>query len=91
MTILFLVLLLAVNFIISWSNANYVGRYWSESKEVGGSFRAYIIAGYIMAIAGFTMVYGYILLLICPFFLQLFSSSAFRQLFQLVFIYGFAV
>lgn len=71
MTILFLVLLLAVNFIISWSNANYVGRYWSESKEVGGSFRAYIIAGYIMAIAGFTMVYGYILLLICPFFLQL--------------------
>ena len=31
----------------------------------------YIIVGYIMAIAGFTMVYGYILLLICPFILQL--------------------
>lgn len=71
MTILLLVLVLALNFMISWANANYVGRYWSESKEVGGSFRIYIIVGYIMAIAGFTMVYGYILLLIVPFFLQL--------------------
>lgn len=71
MTILLLVLVLALNFMISWANASYVGRYWSESKEVGGSFRAYIVAGYIMAIAGFTMVYGYILLLICPLFLQL--------------------
>lgn len=71
MATLFLVLALALNFIISWANANYVGRYWSESKEVGGSFRAYIVVGYIMAIAGFTMVYGYILLLISPFFLQL--------------------
>lgn len=71
MAVLFLVLALALNFIISWANANYVGRYWSESKEVGGSFRAYIVVGYIMAIAGFTMVYGYILLLISPFFLQM--------------------
>lgn len=71
MAILLLVLVLALNFMISWANANYVGRYWSESKEIGGSFRAYIVVGYIMAIAGFTMVYGYILLLISPFFLQL--------------------
>lgn len=71
MTILLLVLALALNFIISWANANYVGRYWSESKEVGGSFRVYIVVGYIMAIAGFTMVYGYILLLISPLFLQM--------------------
>ena len=71
MTFLFLVLALALNFIISWANANYVGRYWSESKEVGGSFRVYIVVGYIMAIAGFTMVYGYILLLISPLFLQM--------------------
>lgn len=69
--ILLLVLALAVNFVISWANASYVGRYWSESKEVGGSFRVYIIAGYIMAIAGFTMVYGYILLLISPVFLEM--------------------
>lgn len=71
MAILLLVLVLALNFMFSWANANYVGRYWSESKEVGGSFRVYIIAGYIMAIAGFTMVYGYILLLISPLFLQM--------------------
>lgn len=70
MTILLLLLVLVVNFGISWANANYVGRYWSESKEVGGSFRAYIVAGYVMAIAGFTMVYGYILLLVSPIFLQ---------------------
>lgn len=71
MTILLLLLVLVVNFGISWANASYVGRYWSESKKIGGSFRAYIITGYIMAIAGFTMVYGYILLLISPIFLQL--------------------
>lgn len=71
MAIFLLVLALALNFIISWANANYVGRYWSESKEVGGSFRAYVVVGYIMAIAGFTMVYGYILLLISPLFLQM--------------------
>lgn len=71
MTILLLVLVLALNFGISWANASYVGRYWSESKEVGGSFRVYIVVGYIMAIAGFTMVYGYIGLLVSPFILQL--------------------
>lgn len=71
MTILFLLLVLALNFMISWANANYVGRYWSESKEVGGSFRVYIVVGYIMAIAGFTMVYGYILVLVAPIFLQI--------------------
>ena len=71
MKIFLLVLALALNFIISWANANYVGQYWSESKEIGGSFRTYIIVGYIMAIAGFTMVYGYILLLVSPIFLQM--------------------
>lgn len=68
MIILFLVLI--INFGISWANAKNVGRYWSESKVVGGSFRIYIIVGYVMAIAGFTMVYGYVLLLIMPLFLQ---------------------
>lgn len=76
MAILLLLFVLAVNFMISWANASYVGRYWSESKEVGGSFRAYIVAGYVMAIAGFTMVYGYILLLISPIFLQLAEVDA---------------
>ena len=75
MAYLFLFLLLALNFAISWSNASYVGRYWSESKQVGGSFRVYMVIGYIMAIAGFTMVYGYILLLVSPYILPLLKVS----------------
>ena len=74
--VLLLVFMLALNFIISWANASYVGRYWSESKAVGGSFRVSIVIGYIMAIAGFTMVYGYILLLISPILLQLAKDIA---------------
>ena len=64
------ILLLGLNFFISWSNASCVGRYWSESKVVGGSFRRYIVCGYIMAVAGFTMVYGCILLLVAPYIMQ---------------------
>ena len=71
MDVLLLLAMLVLNFIISWSNAKYVGYYWTESKEVGGSFRRYVVVGYIMAIAGFTMVYGYILLIISPIFLQM--------------------
>ena len=33
-------LLLAINFLISWSNASCIGRYWSESKEVDGDLIA---------------------------------------------------
>ena len=70
MTYLLILLLLGVNFAISWSNAKAVGRYWSESKQVGGSFRAEIMCGYIQAIFGFTMAYGYVLMLIAPAFMQ---------------------
>ncbi|MGN1330020.1 MAG: hypothetical protein ACI4VN_01620 [Clostridia bacterium] len=68
------ILLLLLNFFISWSNAKYCGRYWSESKAVGGSFRAYVIAGYAMAIAGFTMVYFYLLSVVLPLILPLFME-----------------
>jgi len=66
-----LVLLLLLNFAISWANARYCGRYWSESKVMGGFFRLNVIVGYIMAIAGFTMVYGYVLLLLLPYIIPL--------------------
>ena len=75
MELLFVILLLGFNFFISWSNASYVGRYWSESKEVGGSFSRYVVCGYVMAVAGFTMVYGYILILISPIVLQYYEIS----------------
>ena len=71
MAVLLLVVMLILNFVISWSNARYVGYYWTESKEIGGSFRRYVVAGYVMAIAGFTMVYAYLLLIISPVFLQM--------------------
>ncbi len=71
MAVLLLVVMLVLNFVISWSNARYVGYYWTESKEIGGSFRRYVVAGYVMAIAGFTMVYAYLLLIISPVFLQM--------------------
>lgn len=85
MKFFFTAIVLVLDFVISWTNARYVGRYWSESKEVGGSFRTYIVSGYVMAIAGFTMVYGYLLLLISPVFLQMANADpetilAFRQL-----------
>ena len=85
MKFFFTAIVLVLDFVISWTNARYVGRYWSESKEVGGSFRTYIVSGYVMAIAGFTMVYGYLLLLVSPVFLQMANADpetilAFRQL-----------
>ncbi len=62
--------ILGINFWISWSNARAVGRYWSESKEVGGSFRRLVVCGYIMAIAGFTMVYADVLIIVAPYILR---------------------
>jgi len=62
----FYILLLVLNFVISWYNSRTVGRMWSESKVIGGSFRVYTVAGYVMAITGFTMVYGCLLLLAAP-------------------------
>ncbi|MCQ2418989.1 MAG: hypothetical protein MJ085_04300 [Clostridia bacterium] len=61
----FLILLvLGINFALSWLNARNVGMYWTESKQIRGGFRAYVLCGYILAIAGFTMVYDFVLMLI---------------------------
>ena len=71
MLFLLSLLMLMLNFAISWSNSVAVGRMWSESKVIGGSFRVLTVAGYIMAISGFTMVYGCLLLLIAPYIIPL--------------------
>ena len=47
---LVVILMLALNFAISWSNATICGRYWSESKREGGSLRVYMVCGYIQSI-----------------------------------------
>ena len=75
MQTLLMFLMLGVNFWISWSNARCVGKYWSESKEVGGSFRRLVVCGYVMAVAGFTMVYGYLLLIVAPYIFQAMGYS----------------
>jgi hypothetical protein len=54
---------------------------WSESKVIGGSIRVLAVAGYIMAVVGFTMVYGYILLVIAPYVIPLFIPEANVRLF----------
>ena len=71
MNILIVVAMLVLNFIISWSNATYCGRYWSESKNEGGAFRAYVVCGFVQSVAGFTMVYSYVLLLLAPVIMQI--------------------
>ena len=58
----FMVFLVGLNFGISWWNAKSVGKIWSESKQIGGFTRVLAISGYIMAIAGFTMVYSIIIM-----------------------------
>lgn len=49
--------ILILDFAISWFNAWSVGRYWSESKQMGGAVRFNVVIGYIMSIVGFTWVY----------------------------------
>ncbi len=67
-------LLLIINFAISWHNAVTVGRMWSESKAIGGQIRLLAVAGYIMAIIGFTMVYSILLLMVAPYIISLFPD-----------------
>jgi chromate transport protein ChrA len=57
-------IMMVINFFISWHNARQVGNVWTESKQIGGSMRTLAVSGYIMAIAGFTMVYGCVLILL---------------------------
>lgn len=79
-----IILLLVINFAISWSNAHYCGRYWSEAKYTGGYFQVHVVCGYIMAIAGFTMVYGCILFLMAPYILPLIPAFKNVDMTQLI-------
>lgn len=82
--IMLMFLLLLFNFFISWGNASYCGRYWSESKAVGGSFRLYVISGYVMAVAGLTMVYWYVLALALPYVLPIFIELSENDLMKIM-------
>jgi hypothetical protein len=65
---------LILNFGISCLNARSAGRVWSESKAVGGALRFNAVIAYAMAVAGFTMVYGVVIILLLPVILPLFME-----------------
>jgi len=66
--------MMILNFAISWMNARSAGKIWSESKAVGGMLRFHAIAAYALAILGFTMVYGIILIMLIPVVLPMFTD-----------------
>ncbi len=57
MPMIFVLVMLAVNFGISWFNARSVGAIWRESKAIGGWPRVTAWAGAIMSSTGFTWCY----------------------------------
>jgi hypothetical protein len=54
---LIVVLLLAINFGISWWNARVVGLDWIESKHIGGWVRFMVWMGWLQSSLGFTWCY----------------------------------
>jgi hypothetical protein len=64
---IFFFITLAMNFGISWLNARTAGKIWSESKAVGGMLRFHAIMAYALAILGFTMVYGVLIIMAVPY------------------------
>ena len=77
MNAIWIILILGANFAIAWLNANNVGKYWTEAKMIKGSFRAYVVCGFVLSIIGFTTVYDCILMLIAEAILT--SAGATRQ------------
>jgi len=75
---------MALNFGISWINARAAGKVWSESKEIGGMLRFNAIIAYAMAIAGFTMIYALILILLAPYILPLFLEISPEELWDVM-------
>jgi hypothetical protein len=54
---IWLFLILALNFGISWWNARSCGRAWEESKAVGGGIRVLVWCGTIQSAIGFSSVF----------------------------------
>ncbi len=57
MNILLIVLILLLNYGISWFNAWSVGRSWADSKAIGGWPRFMVWCGAVMSACGFTWCY----------------------------------
>jgi hypothetical protein len=61
---LWLVVILALNFAISWWNARSCGRAWVESKAVGGAIRFLVWCAAIQSAIGFSSVFLFPLILL---------------------------
>lgn len=61
MSVLLVVLLIGLNLFISFWNANVVGRFWSERRNLPTSYRVLQWCGVIMAVCGFFYCYVTIL------------------------------
>ena len=55
-------LILALNFVVSWWNARTCGRAWVESKAAGGLIRALVWCGAVQSAIGFSSVFLFPLL-----------------------------
>ena len=52
-----IVLILALNFVISWWNAYVTGKCWAEAKAIGGWIRLVTWSGAVQSALGFSSVY----------------------------------
>jgi hypothetical protein len=77
---IWLLLILALNFAISWWNARACGRAWVESKAVGGAIRVLVWCGAIQSAIGFSSVFLFPLIFI--------ANAAFPQYFTAEYVDG---
>lgn len=56
-----LLLMLLLNFVVSWANCWSVGRAWNEAKALGGWGRLLTWCGAVQAAVGFSSVIGFLL------------------------------
>jgi len=73
-------LILALNFAISWWNARACGRAWVESKAIGGAIRVIVWCGAIQSAIGFSSVFLFPLIFI--------ANAAFPDYFTAEFVNG---
>jgi len=77
---IWLLLILALNFAISWWNARTYGRAWVESKAVGGAIRVLVWCGAIQSAIGFSSVFLFPLIFI--------ANAAFPEYFTADYVNG---
>lgn len=81
-----ILILLIINFGISWLNAWSVGRSWADSKAIGGWQRIVICSAAVMSAAGFTWCY-----LVIVSYIALFTGYLPPEYIRLTFEIGYVI